>query len=295
MSGIDPWQARLMARIALVANRGTPDLREDGPILKASFEAIGMETEVVPWGSGPDWSSFDGVLIRTTWDYVYDRPGFLEWASEVSSTTRLANSLEVLEWNTDKRYLRDLEGAGVPIVPTIWVEAGEPAPQPAWDDFVVKPSVSAGARLSARYRRGDDIGEHLHRVHVAGAAAMLQPYLPSIDTDWETGTYLFGGEVSHAIRKAQALPPAGAPVDDMSNALVQPVSASEVDTQLAAFALRVLEAAPPLLYARVDTAAGPDGDPLLLELEATEPYLFLEHASAAADRFAAAVSRWLES
>jgi hypothetical protein len=63
---------------------------------------------------------------------------------------------------------------------------------------------------------------------------------------------------------------------------------------LARFALRVLEAAAPMLYARIDTAPGPDGQPLLLELEATEPFLFLEHAPAdAADRFVSAVTEWL--
>jgi hypothetical protein len=284
-----------VTRIALVANREAPDLGGDGPWLAASFEAVGVDIEVLPWGSGPDWAAFDGVVIRTTWDYVFDRPAFLDWAGEVASRTRLANSLEVLAWNTDKRYLRDLEAAGVPIVPTVWVEAGEPVPRPEWPEFVVKPSVSAGARLSARYQRGQDVEAHVHRIHATGAAAMLQPYLPSVDAAGETGTYVFGGEVSHAIRKGQALPPAEAPVDDMSWALVQPVEPAEVDPQLTAFAHRVMEPAPPLLYARVDTAAGPDGQPLLLELEAAEPFLFLEHAPAAADHFAAAVVRWLES
>ena len=283
-----------MRRIALIANRGTPDLGEDGPWLTASFEAVGIETEVLSWGSGPDWAGFDGAVIRTTWDYVFDRPAFLEWAADVATRTRLANSLEVLRWNTDKRYLRDLEAAGVPIVPTLWVEAGEPIPQPEWEAFVVKPSISAGARLSARYRHGQDPEEHIRRIHATGAAAMLQPYLPSIDTVGETGTYVFGGAVSHAINKGPALQPATPAVDDMSNALLQPVKAAAVEPHLADFALRALEAAPPLLYARVDTAPGADGEPLLLELEATEPFLFLNHVPPAADRFAAAVARWLE-
>ncbi len=222
-----------------------------------------------------------------------DRPAFLAWAADVASRTRLANSLEVVAWNTDKRYLRDLEAAGIPIVPTLWVEHGDPAPLPTWDPFVVKPSISAGARLSARYRRGQDIEEHVRRIHATGAAAMVQPYLASIDTEWETGTYVFGDEVSHAISKGPILHPETDPVDDMSNALLQPAKPSTLDPELAAFALRVVEAAPPLLYARVDTAPGPDGEVLLLELEATEPFLFLDHAPPAADRFAAAAARWL--
>jgi hypothetical protein len=285
--------ALTVTRIALVADRQTAELHSDGPLLLEAFAAIGIEAETRPWGNGA-WDRYDAAVVRTTWDYVFDRKAFLEWAAEVSATTRLANSLTVLEWNTDKRYLRGLEAAGIPTVPTLWVEPDHPAPQPDWDAFVVKPSVSAGARLSARHVRGDDIDEHVRRIHAEGAAAMIQPYLQSIDAEGETGTYLFGGEVSHAIRKGQALQRDRGPLDDMSAALEQSVEPAEIDPALADFARRVLALAPPLLYARVDTATGPNGETVLLELEATEPFLFLEHAPAAADRFAAAVRRWLD-
>jgi hypothetical protein len=43
------------------------------------------------------------------------------------------------------------------------------------------------------------------------------------------------------------------------------------------------------LYARVDLAAGASGEPLLLELEAIEPALYLGTAPGASERFAAAV------
>ncbi len=59
-----------MTRIALVVSRECGDLGGDGPWLAASFASLGIETEVLAWGRGPDWGAFDGVLIRTTWDYV---------------------------------------------------------------------------------------------------------------------------------------------------------------------------------------------------------------------------------
>ncbi len=280
-------------RIALVADKATADLYTDGPLLVAAFEAIGMKAEIVPWGAGPQWAGYDAVLIRGTWDYVFERTAFLDWAVGVSASTRLANSVQVLEWNTDKRYLRDLQAAGVATVPTIWVERGEDVPHLEWDDFVVKPSVSGGARLAARYRRGDDPEDHIRRIHAAGAAAMLQPHLPSVDREGETGTYVFAGEVSHAIRKGPVLHHGQTAVDDFSIGLEQSVGPAALDPRTAAFALRVLEAAPTVVYARVDTVAGAQGEPMLLELEATEPFLFLEHAPAGADRFANAVARWL--
>ena len=283
-----------MARVALVADRAHAEMHEDGPLLVAAFSRLGIDAEVVPWGRGPDWSSFDAALVRNTFDYVFDREAFLGWADDVAAKTRLANPAPVLRWNTDKRYLRNLEGAGIPVVPTVWVEEGEPVPGIGWNEFVVKPSVSCGARLSARYTRGDDIGGHIARIHAIGAAAMVQPYLPSID-DGETGTYVFGGEVSHAIRKGPVLHDLTEPRDDLYGGSHQLVGPADVEPRLVTFAMRVLDAAPAVLYSRVDTVTGDDGEPVLMELEATEPYLFLEHAPEGADRFASAVARWLAS
>jgi len=279
-------------RVALVTNKESADLHTDGPRLAAAFERLGVDTAVVPWGGGTDWARFDGVLIRNTWDYVFDRDGFLAWAEAVSATTPIANSVSVLRWNTDKRYLRDLSAAGIPVVPTVWAEPGHPLPRVEWKDFVVKPSVSAGARLSARYGHGDDITGHVARIYALGAAAMIQPYVASLADDEETGTYVFGGEVSHAVTKAPVLESMRAPRDDLEAGAHQLVGPAEVDPRFAAFALGVLAAAPPVLYARVDTVVD-NGEPMLMELEVTEPFLFLEHAPEAADRFAKAALRWL--
>jgi hypothetical protein len=283
-------------RIALVTNRApTADLLTDGPLLLAAFERLGVEAELVPWGPGSQWSGFDGVLIRHTWDYIFDRDGFLAWAADVAQQTRLANPVEVLRWNTDKRYLRDLEAAGIRIVPTLWVEAGDDLPDVEWAEFVVKPSVSAGARLSARYRRGEDIAPHVESIHGIGAVAMVQPYVDPVDGQHETGTYVFGGEVSHAIKKAPVLEDVRSPPLDLSAGSHQLVGPAVVDPALADHALAVLARAPAVLYARVDTVPADDGQPMLMELEVTEPFLFLEHAPEGADRFARAAVRWLSA
>ena len=276
--------------VALTVAQHDGALHDDGPPLLAAFERIGVDAEVVPWGPGPDWDSYDGVLIRGTWDYILDRGRFLAWAASVP---RLANTVDVLRWNTDKEYLRDFEVAGIPTVPTVWVARGDAAPAIDWDDFVIKPSISAGARLSARYRRGDDITAHVAAIHGEGSIAMIQPYLPSVDSTGETGTYVFGGKVSHAIRKGGILDPGRPPTEDLDRGSHQQVGPRPVDPALADFAKRVLEVAPPVLYARVDTVPDAEGDPLLIELEVTEPYLFLIHEPGAADRFATAVADWL--
>ena len=278
------------SRVALVAAREDPNLHDDGPLLLDALGRRDIAAEVVPWGDGPDWAGYDGVLIRGTWDYILDRDGFLAWAASVP---RLANPADVLRWNTDKRYLRDLEAAGIPVVPTVWVEPGEAVPPLELDELVVKPSVSAGARMSARYRAGDDITDHVARIHATGSAAMIQPYIDAVDVTGETGTYVFGGQVSHAITKGAILEPGRGPSDSLDAGSHQLVGPAPVLPSLADFARRVLAAAPPVLYARVDTVPAPDGEPLLIELEVTEPFLFLQHHPDAADNYASAVVAWL--
>ena len=91
---------------------------------------------------------------------------------------------------------------------------------------------------------------------------------------------------THAAGKAAVLVPASA--DPHAVAITQRTpSAGEL-----AMAAQVLAAAPSqqLLYARVDLVPGPDGTPVLMELELTEPSLFLSTSPGAADRFATAIA-----
>lgn len=242
------------------------------------------------WDAPVDWASFDLAVVRGAWDYVDDRDGFLAWAQSVP---RLANPYRVLRWNTDKRYLRELAAAGVPVIETQWSDSGRSL---AWPDgeFVVKPAVSAGARNSARHTSAESGTAHVAAIVADGGVAMVQPFLSAVESAGETGTYVFGGAVTHAIRKMGILEPGAGPDADNSAAQVSRVGPCLVDPDLGRFALEVLAASPgPCLYARVDTVPGPDGKPLLMELEVAEPYLFLEHAPAAAAKFAAATAEWL--
>ena len=86
-----------------------------------------------------DWDRFDLVVVRATWDYTERRAEFLDWARRVP---RLANPYGVIEWNSDKTYLRDLCSAGIPTVPTQWCEP---------DSAIVLPAAEIG-RASCRER-----------------------------------------------------------------------------------------------------------------------------------------------
>ncbi|HUQ40800.1 MAG TPA: hypothetical protein VM030_11665 [Acidimicrobiales bacterium] len=293
-----------MPRVALVCQRDGTDLFTDGPLLFSALEGVGVEAQAVPWGSATDWASFDAVVVRTTWDYVERFEEFFAWARSVEATgVPLANPVEVLAWNADKRYLRDLEMAGAPIVATRWLDPGDdPIAAVAaipWDEFVVKPAVSAGSRMTARYAAGEHAAAvaHLRRIVATGGAAMVQPHIATVDEVGENGTYVFGGRVSHVISKGAVLKPGAAPVQDNSLAETQEAAPAAVTAELGAFASDVLARLPfadPVLYARVDTVRVDEGALALLELELFEPFLFLEISPGAAENYAAALVSWLE-
>lgn len=296
----NPHAARETSRAALVTCAKLPDLDRDDQLLVPALAARGVHAGAVVWDDPDvDWTGFDLAVLRSPWDYAARRDEFVAWAATVP---RLANPADVVVWNTDKRYLSELADAGVPIVPTSWVAAQEVWELPGSGEWVVKPAISAGSKDTGRYQLGDPAhrrlaGEHVERLRADGRLVMIQPYLSAVDTDGETRLVFLAGAdgsglaFSHAIRKGPMLtgPDSGAGGLHMT---VESSPRTPSDAELA-LATQVLAAVPggaaSLLYARVDVVPGRSGDPVLMELELTEPSLFLGHAPGAADRFAAAI------
>jgi O-ureido-D-serine cyclo-ligase len=297
-----------LPHIALVSTFDALALDEDMPPLVEALVRRGARVSTPCWDDpAVDWSSFDLTVLRSTWNYVERIDEFRAWTRRCSQQTRLFNPPEVVDWNTDKHYLAHLHRAGVPVVPSRFVEPGE-EPRAAlrhflagagdslsagravpFDQFVIKPSIGAGSRDTARYRC-TDAGralDHLSRLVVdERRSALLQPYLASVDEAGETALIYFGGVASHAIRKG--------PLLRLDSALVDGLFAPEeittrqpgVDEQaLAAAAYAAIPFAAPL-YARIDMIRDDRGDPVILELEMTEPSVFLGHAPGSADRLA---------
>mgnify|MGYP003288319110 CR=1 FL=1 len=276
-----------MAPVALATCAEVAEGDEDSPALVRALAARGVEARPAVWDDPTvDWPGFDLVVVRSTWDYAERRDAFLAWAG---SLRRVLNELDVLRWNTDKRYLRELEHAGVAVVPTHILEPGENLEAPH-GRFVVKPAVSAGARHSARYEPGQaaEAQAHVARLHGLSRAVMVQPYLDGIETHGETALVYIGESYSHSVRKAPLLLPWQAPGEALYlEEQVEAARPSEAERAVADAALRL--APEGLLYARVDLVPGPEG-PLVLEVELTEPSLWLGYAVGAAERFADAIA-----
>ena len=289
-----------MPHVALVTARAARDLDEDLPPLVAALGETHAHLSVVDWDdASTDWSNFDVVVLRSTWDYTQRLPEFLSWAARAATKTTLLNPIDVVRWNTDKHYLGHLADAGVPVVPSSFVEPGESA-RDALDlflsettgEFVVKPSVGAGSRDAQRYGRDEreQAIAHAQRLLDEARSVLLQPYLNRVDEHGETALMFFAGEFSHAVRKGPLLRRG----EDSTRALfaaehITPRTPSEQELALARRTLAAIPFAQPLLYARVDLIHADDGSPRVLELELTEPSLFFAHAPGSAGRFAAAI------
>lgn len=294
----------MSSRIALATTRPAHGLDEDMAPLLNALRTAGAQAEAVDWDDASiDWSAFDAVLPRSTWDYCERLPEFLAWTRRLAGRTRLLNPADVVAWNTDKHYLAALAEAGIAIVPSCFVEPGDAA-DAAWRafldaypdsaDVVVKPAVGAGSRDAQRHSRHSDAGAvaHLARLLQAGRSVLVQPYLDSVDADGETALVYLDGRFSHAIRKGPLLRRAAAATSDLFAA--ERISARDAPADERALAERVLAAMPfagPLAYARVDLVRGRNGAPCVLELELVEPSLFLDYGTGAADRLAEAILR----
>lgn len=265
-------------RVALATAAEIPDGDEDFPALIAALAGLGVVAEPAVWDGDLDWTGFDLVVLRSTWDYAERRDAFLAWAG---SLQRVLNSLPVLEWNTDKqRYLTDLAAAGVPVVPTEFLAPGQ---ELATLDgpFVVKPAISAGGRSSARFEPGEIAAARslVARIHADGRTAMVQPYLGDVE---ETDLVFIDGAYSHALHRRVPLPAAGDREVFYLDEELRPARASESDRLVAERALAV--APGELLYGRVDFVEG-----AVLELEIAEPSLYLGFGEGAAGRLAHAI------
>jgi hypothetical protein len=270
--------------IALATCAQLPDLDPDDRLLRS---ALGDAAAAPVWDDpAVDWDAFDVVLPRNTWDYIVRRDEFLAWTERVGE--RLLNPPEVVRWNTDKRYLAELDAAGLPVVPTAVVTPGDALHAPP---LVVKPAVGAGSIDAARHDDHESAAAHVARLHGAGHVVLAQPYIQAVDERGETALIYLDGAYSHAIRKGPLLGAGEAPRDDSGLFVTEDISAREPTDDERAAAERIMawvtDRFGPLLYARVDLLPG--DEPSLLELELTEPSLFLASAPGAAERLASAI------
>jgi glutathione synthase/RimK-type ligase-like ATP-grasp enzyme len=257
---------------------------------------LGWQVSTVSWRqTDRPWSDFDAVVIRSTWDYWYDVAAFLDALARIDRQTRLANPLDLVHWNLAKTNLRDLQGKGVSVVPTLWLDDLPLAAIGRWardlgsDQLVVKPVVGANGQDAFRLSPRDDpqrLGEIADLFR--GRACMVQPFMRNVLDEGEYSLFFFGGDYSHAILK---VPAAGEfRSQEERGAAICPL---EPEARLLASGRAALAAVVPApLYARIDFVRNGAGGFDVMELELIEPSLYLRTDPEAPGRFARAVDRW---
>ncbi len=258
-----------------------PEPRQAADILRAR----GHEADVLVWHDvDVDWSAYDLVVVRSTWDYFDRLDEFLAWVDRVNVESRIVNPPSVIRWNVHKGYLAELGAAGVAVLPMLVlprgsVDVASSIRATGWDRVVVKPAVDGGARQAALGETASTaLVQHAERI-VALGDVVVQPYAPGIEAG-EVSLLLFDGELSHAVRKVPADGDYRVQAHHGGSELPHTVTEAELATARAALAL----APAGVVYARVDLVEH-DGVPTVMELELIEPDLFLRVDDRALERF----------
>jgi glutathione synthase/RimK-type ligase-like ATP-grasp enzyme len=279
--------------VALVTYRNPGGVPPEDLILADAVRRVGLSVAHPVWNDAEvDWAGVSLAVVRSTWDYFHGRPAFVRWVDRAGRRTDLWNRPAVLRWNTHKRYLRDLEEAGVPVVPTVWspksrpVDLGETMDHMGWDVAVVKPAVSgAGERTYRVPRSGAKRGQRYLAAIGRTDTGMVQQFLPSAVRGGERSLIFLNGRFSHCVRRARFFG---------RTERHEPETLARVNDEMRRVARLALAACPDdLLYARVDLIAVENHGWQVLEIELTEPSLFFVPCPRAAGTLARAIHRRL--
>jgi glutathione synthase/RimK-type ligase-like ATP-grasp enzyme len=284
-------------RIALATYERAPLLAPDDQRLVRPLQALGFDVEPVVWSDeGAAWESFDVVVVRSCWDYHRRVAEFFGWLNRLErGGVRVFNSLPLVRWNSNKRYLLDLAQRGAMTIPTRLVPRGDAdavekiIAEEGWRRFVIKPSTSAsGYETHALGAPVDATGRAVIARVMALGDALVQPFADEVPLDGEFSFTFIDGSFSHATLKRASAGEFRVQAEHGGSA--DSIEAPPALVGQAASVLALLPEVP--LYARIDGIQRA-GDFLLMELELIEPHLFFDHQPGSADAFAAALARRL--
>ncbi|HND89845.1 MAG TPA: hypothetical protein PK971_16050, partial [Saprospiraceae bacterium] len=250
------------------------------------LESRGLRVKRVDWASADfDWASTRLAVFRTTWDYFHRIGEFRAWLERAAAQTQLLNPSELVRWNVDKRYLKDLERQGVRIVPTALIEQGETCHLESFfayfgtQELVIKPCVAGTARHTYRVDR-ENVLERQARLDalLSEESMLVQAFQQRVPAEGEVSLIVIGGAVRHAVLKLAK--PGDFRVQDDFGGTAHACEASPAHCDLAMQALAACPQMP--AYARVDIVTDNAGMPAISELELVEPELFFRFNPAAA-------------
>jgi glutathione synthase/RimK-type ligase-like ATP-grasp enzyme len=288
-----------MTKIGCVTCKDYPDFQKDELFLAEALKPLKIEAMPVIWEDAAagklDLNELDLILFRSCWNYHYHAEAFEAWLKQLEKqATPVWNPVALIRWNLDKRYLLQLQAAGVTIVPTIFTEPGDlswqaQAAEQDWPELVIKPIVSAWGANTFRIQQKElpTLSEKMSS-HAQTTGLMLQPFVPEIaDGEWSLVYYRTpdGVNFSHAFVKK---PASGAFLSHEEFGAHW--SAAEAPAFMRQTGKQSLNCLPyDWLYARVDGVVVKDSF-WVMELEVFEPSLYLGASPEAAQHFAQALA-----
>lgn len=277
-------------RVATCRAPHEPD--PDAVPLAEALAAAGFDAALVAWDDpDADWDAPIPTIVRSTWNYPQELDAFLAWLERAAAAAPLLNPIEICRGNLHKRYLLELAARGVPIVPTTLVERSMTADLAAIGAaagatrLVLKPEVGADSLDTSVFAPGDPAAAAHLAMLTARGAALVQPYVRSVEGHGERSMVWIDGALSHAIRKS---PRFAGDVQQVTG----PFEIADDEREVVRAALAPYG---DLLYARIDLARDDAGRPMVMELELVEPSLFFAWCPASAARFAAGLARRLRA
>lgn len=290
-----------MSKIAFLACPttlpGSPQRRADAFEHDLLFDALNAglagraELTAIDWRAPLEQLAlFDIAYLGTPWDYTEAKDEFLGRLEALEAAgVRVFNPVAVIRWNADKLYLKELEERGAPSIPTLWPEAPNAADVTAaftrfgTDRVVVKRRVGAGA-----------IGQESFTLASPPPAdwrmdqpAMIQPFLPAIQSEGELSFIFVSGQLSHALMKRAAQDDYR--IQSLYGGTEVPLNPAPADRAAAEAVMAMLPFTQPPLYARIDMVRLESGQLAVIEAELIEPYLYPEQGPDFGERLAGAL------
>jgi len=255
-------------------------------LLQTSLENIGLKVCKKDWADSKfDWNNTKAAIFRTTWDYFERFDEFFSWIEKTKHKTMFINPIELINWNIDKHYLKDLFHNGINIPNTIFIEKDDQTnlltlfKKTKWNQAVIKPAVSGAARHTYRisednYKDYEDIFQQL----IKKECMLFQEFMNNIVLDGEISLIMIRGKYTHAVKKIAKK--GDFRVQDDHGGTVEHHNATNEEIL---FAEKCIEKSPYLpLYARVDIVYDNNDKPCLSELELIEPELWFRNNSESA-------------
>lgn len=249
-------------------------------VLSELLKKEGYELQLYDWkDKSIDWACFDVVIIKSPWDYFNHKTAFKDWLNQLESLkVKVLNPTAVLKKNIDKHYLKEIAEAGFNVPKSYFTSLGETVDFEhffeLWqtDKIIVKPCISGGAHLTFSLKK-ESITDFASQWKTLSQEEefLIQPFIPEIQTQGEWSLIFLGGTFSHAVLKTTAAGDFRVQFHFGGNSALATPSENTLTTAQEL----VKNFAKNCLYARVDGIETSKGFQLM-ELELTEPLLFLK-------------------